>query len=128
MTRQMSFKMHQKEVEPRYRIQIDGAESTEDVRKFFERTVTRFLEKAIGDMVSVQEGDIVFDPDSDPGYTISPRMRENEEFRRVDEESDLSAILRLLSGRALNKYKHLATRQPDKTEAKMFPVPGPRSH
>jgi hypothetical protein len=124
----MSFKMHQKEVEPRYRIQIDGAESTEDVRKFFERTVLDFLEKAIGETVSVQNGDVVFDPDSEPGYRISPRMLENEDFRRVVEESDLPAILRLLSARALNRYKHLATKQPDKTEAKMFPVPGPRSH
>ena len=128
MTRQLSFKMHQKEVEPRYRIQIDGAESTEDVRKFFERTVLDFLEKAIGDTVDVQSGDVTFDPDSEPGYSLSPRMQENEEFRRVVEESDLPAILRLLSGRALNRYKHLATKHPDKTEAKMFPVPGPRSH
>jgi hypothetical protein len=124
----MSFKMHQKEVEPRYRIQIDGAESTEDVRKFFERTVLDFLEKAIGDTVDVQTGDVTFDPDHEPGYRLSPRMSENEEFRRVTEESDLPAILRLLSGRALNRYKHLATKHPDKTEAKMFPVPGPRSH
>jgi hypothetical protein len=124
----MSFKMHQKEVEPRYRIQIDGAESTEDVRKFFERTVLDFLEKAIGDTVDVQTGDVTFDPDHETGYRLSPRMSENEEFRRVTEESDLPAILRLLSGRALNRYKHLATKHPDKTEAKMFPVPGPRSH
>jgi len=128
MTRQMSFKMHQKEVEPRYRIQIDAAESTEDVRKFFERTVMDFLEKAIGDQIELQPGDVTFDPDNEPGYQLSPRMLDSEDFRRVDEGSALSAILRLLSGRALNRYKHLATKHPDKTEAKMFQVPGPRSH
>lgn len=128
MTHQMSFKRHQKEVEPRYRIQIDGAESTEDVRKFFERTVLDFLKKAIGDRVEFEPGDIVFDPDSEPGYQLSSRMRDNEEFRQVNEASDLPAILALLSGRALNRYKHLATKQPDKTEAKIFQVPGPRSH
>ncbi len=128
MTRQMSFKMHQRDVEPRYRVQIDAAESTEDVRKFFERTVLDFLEKAIGDQVEVQPGDVTFDPDNEPGYQFSARVLENEDFRRVEGESDLSAILALLSGRALNRYKHLATKHPDKTEAKMFQVPGPRSH
>lgn len=128
MTRQMSFKMHQKEVEPRYRIQIDGAESTEDVRKFFERTVLDFLEKAIGDRIEVEPGDVVFDPDREPAYRLSPRMLESDVFRQVTEGSDLPAILSLLSGRALNRYKHLATKHPDKTEAKMFQVPGPRSH
>jgi hypothetical protein len=124
----MSFKMHQRDVEPRYRVQIDAAESTEDVRKFFERTVLDFLEKAIGDQVEIQPGAVTFDPDNAPGYPLSARGRENEDFRRVEGESDLSAILALLSGRALNRYKHLTTRHPDKTEAKMFQVPGPRSH
>jgi len=128
MTRQMSYKMHQREVEPRYRIQIDGAESTEDVRKFFERTVFEFLRKAIGDQVDVQPGDVLFEPEKEPGYQLSQRMRNNTEFRRVDEESDLSPILGLLSVRALNRYRHLSTKHPDKTEAKIFQVPGPRSH
>lgn len=128
MTRQMSFKMHQKEVESRYRIQIDGAESTEDVRKFFERTVLDFLKKAIGERIKVEPGDVVFDPGGEPGYQLSRRMLENDDFRRVTEESDLPAILALLSGRALNRYRHLATKHPDKTEVKMFQVPGPRSH
>ncbi|KAF5045824.1 hypothetical protein DSECCO2_477260 [anaerobic digester metagenome] len=128
MTHQMSFKMHQREVESRYRIQIDAAESTEDVRKFFERTVYSFLEKAIGDQIEIQPGDVTFDPDSEPAYRLSARMLDNESFRRIDEGSDLSTILALLSGRALNRYKHLATKHPDKTEAKIFQVPGPRSH
>lgn len=128
MTHQMSFKMHQREVESRYRIQIDAAESTEDVRKFFERTVFSFLEKAIGDQIEIKPGDVTFDPDSEPGYQISPRMLDNENFKRIDEGSDLSTILALLSGRALNRYKHLVTKHPDKTESKIFQVPGPRSH
>ena len=128
MTRQMSFKMHQREVEPRYRVQIDAAESTEDVRKFFERTVIDFLDKAIGDQVELEAGDVTFDPDNEPGYQFSDRVLENEDFRRLKEESDLSSILALLSGRALNRYRHLVTKHPDKTEAKMFQVPGPRSH
>lgn len=128
MTHQMSFKMHQKEVEPRYRTQIDAAESTEDVRKFFERTVHSFLEKAIGDRIEIEPGDVTFDPYGDPAYRLSPRMLENENFREIDEGSDLSTILALLSGRALNRYKHLATKHPDKTESKIFQVPGPRSY
>jgi hypothetical protein len=32
----------------------------------------------------------------------------------------------LLTERALNRHKHLVTKQPDKTELKIFQVPGPR--
>ena len=123
MTRQMSFKMHQKEVEPRYRTQIDAAESTEDVR-----TILDFLRRALGDQVELQPGDVTFDPYKDPGYTVSQRIRDNENFRQAEGGSDLAQIMRLLSGRAQNRYKYLSSRHPDKTEVKIFQVPGPRSH
>ena len=128
MTRQMSFKMHQKEVEPRYRTQIDAAESTEDVRKFFERTILDFLRRALGDQVELHAGDVTFDPYKDPGYALSQRIRDNENFRQAEGGSDLAQIMRLLSGRAQNRYKYLSSRHPDKTEVKIFQVPGPRSH
>jgi hypothetical protein len=123
MTRQLSFKVHQREVEPHYRNQIDAAESTEDVRKFFERTVLDFLRKAIGDQVEMQPGDVLFNPELESGYVFSQRLLENEGFRQLHGDSDLPFILRILSDRALNRYKHLVTKQPDKTEKKIFPVP-----
>lgn len=126
MTRQMSFKMHQREVEPHYRIQIEAAESTEDVRKFFERTAVDFLRRAIGDQIEIQPDDVVFEPDSAPGYMLSERMTKNQEFANIHDQSDLSPILALLSGRALRRYQYLTRKHPDKTEMKIFQVPGPR--
>lgn len=123
MTRQMSFKVHQREVEPHYRNQIDAAESTEDVRKFFERTALDFLRKAIGDQMEMQPGDVLFNPELESGYVLSQRLLEDEGFRQLHEDSDLPFILRILSERAVNRYKHLVTKQPDKTEKKIFPVP-----
>lgn len=123
MTRQMSFKMHQREVEPHFRNQIEAAESTEDVRKFFERTALDFLRRAIGEQVDVQPGDVLFNTALESGYTLSQRLLESEEFRLVHEDSDLPFILRILSERAVNRYKHLVTKQPDKTEKKIYPVP-----
>lgn len=126
MTRQMSFKMHQREVEPHYRTQIDAAESTEDVRKFFERTAVDFLRRAIGDRIEIRQDDVIFEPESTPGYMLSERMTTNEEFAAIHGESDLSPILGQLSGRALRRYLYLNRKHPDKTEMKIFQVPGPR--
>jgi hypothetical protein len=126
MTRQLSFKMHQREVEPHYRIQIDAAESTEDVRKFFERTAVDFLRRALGNQIEIQPDDIVFEPESTSGYMLSDRMTGNQDFASIHDQSDLSPILAILSGRALRRYQYLIHKHPDKTEMKIFQVPGPR--
>jgi hypothetical protein len=126
MTRQLSFKAQQREVEPHYRSQIDAAESTEDVKKFYERTILDFLTRAIGDQVEVQTGDVVLDPNEKQGYKVTKRLRDDEGFNRMHAQSDLPDIMLLLTERALNRHKYLITKQPGKTEKKIFPVPGPR--
>jgi hypothetical protein len=126
MTRQLSFKAQQREVEPHYRSQIDAAESTEDVKKFYERTIFDFLTRAIGDQVEVQPGDVVLDPKEKQGYKVTKRLRDDEGFNRMHAQSDLPDIMLLLTERAVNRHKYLVTKQPDKTEIKIFQVPGPR--
>ena len=126
MTRQLSFKAQQREVEPHYRSQIDAAESTEDVRKFYERTIFDFLNRAIGEHITVRPGDVVLDPGGRQGYIVDKRLGDDEGFNRMHAQSDLPDIMQLLTERALNRYKYLVTRQPDKTEKKIFQVPGPR--
>jgi hypothetical protein len=126
MTRQLSFKAQQREVEPHYRSQIDAAESTEDVKKFYERTIFDFLTRAIGDQVEVQPGDVVLDPKEKQGYKVTKRLRDDEGFNRMHAQSDLPDIMLLLTERAVNRHKYLVTKQPDKTEMKIFQVPGPR--
>lgn len=126
MTRQLSFKAQQREVEPHYRSQIDTAESTEDVKKFYERTIFDFLTRAIGEHIEVRPGDVVLDPGGRQGYKVDKRLRDDEGFNRMHAQSDLPDIMLLLTERALNRHKYLVTRQPDKTEKKIFPVPGPR--
>lgn len=126
MTRQWSFKAQQREVEPHYRSQIDAAESTEDVKKFYERTMFDFLTRAIGAEVEVRPKDVVLDPDAKQGYRVDARLRDDEGFNRMHAQSDLPDIMQLLTERALNRHKYLVTRQPGKTEKKIFQVPGPR--
>jgi hypothetical protein len=126
MTKQWSFKAQQREVEPQYRSQIDAAESTEDVKKFYERTMFDFLTRAIGDQVDVQPGDVVLNPDEKQGYQVVLRLRDDEGFNRMHAQSDLPDIMLLLTERALNRYKYLVTKQPGKTEKKIFQVPGSR--
>ncbi|MDY0204961.1 MAG: hypothetical protein RBR49_12675, partial [Desulfovibrio desulfuricans] len=93
MTRQLSFKAQQREVEPHYRSQIDAAESTEDVKKFYERTIFDFLTRAIGDQIEVQPGDVVLDPDGRQGYKLTKRLRDDEVFNRMHAQSDLPDIM-----------------------------------
>lgn len=126
MTRQLSFKAQQREVEPHFRSQIDAAESTEDVKKFYERTIFDFLNRAIGDQVEIQPGDVVLDPKEKQGYNVTKRLRDDEGFNRMHAQSDMPDIMLLLTERALKRHKHLVTKQPDKTEIKIVQVPGSR--
>lgn len=125
MSRQVSFNEHEREILPGYRASIDAAESVEDVRKFFERTVLKFLDRALGPEFGIRAGDVLFSPGAETGYVLGPALQEDARFKDVQGSSDLGAILDRLADRALKRHRRLA-KGPDKTEAKMYPVPGRR--
>lgn len=119
MAKQFSYRSQEREIEPRYRTMIDSAESTEDVRKFFERTAADFLDRAIGEEIGVDGRVVIFTPESDKPFTITPELANDEKFNRIIEQSDLTHILKSLSDRAVNRYMHLDRKQPAKTESKV---------
>jgi len=124
MNQQRSFTKIERQLLPAYRSRINTAESTEDIRNFFQRSVIELLTKALPNYHFGQD-DILFDPDEDLGYIFSKRLSNDRQFQDACRDSDLLYIVKRLSGLALRRYAHLKT-YPDKTEAKMYPVPGSR--
>ncbi len=107
---------------------MDTAESTEDVRNFFERTAEGVLLLSVGDTVEVRDGDVLFDPHAEDGYRLSPRLKQCPHFSTLLRTSDLKHILTNMAGRAVRRHRHLAGVHPDKTESKSCPTPGPRRY
>lgn len=120
----VSFNAYEREVEPAYRDLIDKAESTVDIRNFFERTALDFLQETVGDKIDIKSESITFAPDSEQGYRLSTILIEDTEFQNIIEHSDLSNILARFTDRAVKKYAQLDRRQQGKPEAKIKPTPG----
>jgi len=102
---------------------IGLAESTEDVKKFFVYAVKELLERVLEGQVSLGYEDIALAPDGEDGFTISPSLRRDKHFGKAWKDSDLPHILRRMAEVSLKRYVHLK-KNPDKTEAKMYPRPG----
>ncbi|SMF03659.1 hypothetical protein [Desulfovibrio gilichinskyi] len=120
----VSFNAYEREVEPAYRDMIDKAESTVDIRHFFERTALAFLQETIGDRLDIKSESITFAPDSEQGYRLSPVLIESSEFQEIVDNSDIENILERFTDRAVKKYAHLDRRHQGKPEARINPTPG----
>ncbi|MDY6839607.1 MAG: hypothetical protein SWH78_16710 [Thermodesulfobacteriota bacterium] len=123
MTTQLSFSKYEQEIRPILRRSINSAESTEDVKKFFFYGVRNLLKKVLQRQMSIDHEDILLDPKEERGFTISSRVWDIPAFASAWRESDLPHIIERMAEFAINRYKHL-DKHPDKTEAKMYPIPG----
>jgi len=123
MTTQASFSKIEKELRAALRKNINTAESTEDVKKFFVYAVQELLDKVLEGQVRVEYEHISLAPDKPEGYTLSPILLRGRHFKQVWNTSDLPHIVRRMAEFAVKRYKRLE-KYPDKTEAKMYPRPG----
>jgi hypothetical protein len=119
----MSFGKLEQDLRATLREKVNAAESTEDVKKFFAQTAGELLEKVLGDNVDLRYEYIRFNPGGKYGYTVSERLRKVEGFASVWRESDLPDIIKRMAEFALKRHKRLE-RHRDKTEAKIYPIPG----
>ena len=126
MTKQVSFSKYEQELRREYRQRINSAESTEDVKKFFVRTVTDLFEKALGRKVEADYEDVHLDPRRKDGFVISKGVWTIPGFVLAWKTSDLPKIVERMAEFAIKRHKRLEAHR-DKTEAKMYPPPGPRS-
>lgn len=107
MTHMMSFTKYEHQVLPKYRDQLNQAESVEDVKKFFVGTVQEFLRLATEGNLKAAYEDISLLPDEQPGYSLESQIKNSTEMKKM-ENSDINAVLKRLAEQAVHRHKHLS--------------------
>ena len=118
MSNQTSYRKYEQEILPNYRNRLNQAESTEDVKKFFNYAVQELFAKIFSHSMQFDFEDISLDPNFSPPYKLSDRIMSNREFLAVHDQSDLKQILEKLAETAINRYKHLE-KHPERTNSKI---------
>lgn len=117
MTDTISLSKYEKQVLPKFRDQMNQAESEEDVKKFFVQTVERLLALATEDGVDPQYNDIRLMPGAPPYYQINSKLLNSQPMRALV-NSDLQPILYRIAQPAANRYRHVAKHM-EKTNSKI---------
>lgn len=118
MTRRVSYTKYENRLLPGFREKLNMAESTEDVRKFFNYTVRELFDALYEGKLIVNYEDIVFDPDRSPPYSLGGRLRDDEQFLSDWEDSDLPRVVNRFADAAMGRYRHLL-KNPEKTSSKI---------
>jgi len=122
MARRLSFSKYENELRPELRQNLNIAESTEDVKKFFVYTIQKLFGRVLDKKEAFTYEDIRLDPQEQSGFIISDRLLSDPEFASVWRESDLYNIVKRIADAAGNRHKHLE-KNPAKTEAKICQAP-----
>jgi hypothetical protein len=122
MARQLSFSKYEQELRPELRQNLNIAESTEDVKKFFVYTIQKLFGKVLEGKEPFDYEDIRLAPMEQSGFIISDKLLEDSEFAAAWQNSDLSNIVKRIADTAGNRHKHLQ-KNPAKTEAKICQTP-----
>ena len=122
MARQLSFSKYEQQLRPELRQNLNIAESTEDVKKFFVYTIQKLFGRVLEGKEAFQYEDIRLAPLEQSGFIISDKVLGDPEFAAVWQNSDLSNIVKRIADAASNRHKHLL-KNPAKTEAKIFQAP-----
>ncbi|HKL83039.1 MAG TPA: hypothetical protein VJ879_11035 [Desulfobacter sp.] len=118
MTKQISFSKHENEVLHGFRNKMNNAESTEDVKKFFNYTVIKLLNDIFENSVKIDSEDIRLETDGKKSYLIEDSLLKQERFQNIWNNSDIKRILGTFADISLKRYKHLET-NPEKTKLKI---------
>lgn len=118
MTTQISFTRFEKEILPKFRKNMNVAESTEDVKKFFSYSMQEFLAKIFSENFTPSYEDIQLQADQDPPYLLSEAVRQLENYPATWEQSDFAEILLRFSNMAKKRHDNLA-KKTEKAETKI---------
>lgn len=116
--KKISFRKFEHVILPRFRQEINEAESTEDIRKAFVSSIIDFCENAFEGSLSVRYDDVEFKPHEAPYFSLAQRLLEDERVRSVWKESDLRNVIAQFAEQAMNHYKHFEKHH-EKTNAKI---------
>ena len=122
MARQLSFSKYEQQLRPELRQNLNIAESTEDVKKFFVYTIQKLFGRVLEGKEAFRYEDIRLAPMEQSGFIISDKVLEDPEFEAVWQNSDLSNIVKRIADAASNSHKHLQ-KNPAKTESKICQAP-----
>ena len=89
MARQLSFSKYEQELRPELRQNLNIAESTEDVKKFFVYTIQKLFGRVLEGKEAFTYEDIRLDPQEQSGFIISDKLLGDPEFASVWSNSDL---------------------------------------
>lgn len=118
MSKQLSYSKVEQNILPGFRQNINHAESTEEVGKYFGFAVRDLITGVFRQEIEAYADDVVLDPDSDSGFSLGERLLANPQFMAAWRESDLPHIVGRLAETAVKHYRHLA-KHPGKTELKI---------
>lgn len=120
MASESSFTKIENELARAYRPRLNSAEGAQGVQQAFAAFVQEFLSRLSGSAVVLDEGDVRVDPKAADGYTLGPGIRDNPDFARFMQDTDLGDILRRQAQDAVNKLKRLG-KHSERDETKLFP-------
>jgi len=119
MMNKLSFSKLEKDIRHEFRNNMNHAESTEDVKKFFFYTVRDILDKIFGDKIAPGYEDIRLVPEQEELFMFNDNLTGDKEFIAIWNNSDLPRIIGRLADTAVGRYTHLE-KSPAKTEAKIY--------
>ena len=122
MARQLSYSKYEQELRPELRQNMNIAESTEDVKKFFVYTIQKLFGRVLEKKGALTYEDIRLDPQEQSGFIISDKLLEDPDFAAVWRNSDLANIVKRIADAASNRHRHLQ-KNPAKTESKICQAP-----
>ncbi|NLX19426.1 MAG: hypothetical protein GXY53_09145 [Desulfobulbus sp.] len=118
MVKIQSFTKIENELLPKFRKQLNEAESTEDVKKFFVYCIQELCDEAFDKQVSLQFEDISLQPEGEQPFLIADHLLTKTDFVDAWQNSDLPHIIGRFADQALGRYRRLE-KNPAKTEAKI---------
>lgn len=127
MTKHVSFTQFEHDIRHEFRQNLNLAESTEDVKKFFVYAFHKLVEQVLGDKILLGYDDICLKDGKEDGFALSNTLKENDDFMEIWHHSDLRQILSRFAETANKHNKHLE-KHPAKTERKIFQTPSHPGH
>lgn len=118
MSKQVSYTKIEKKLLPKFRENINTAESTEDVKKFFSYTMQDLLSHVFADKLTPAYDDVVLECSKEPCYSLSRAVRRLEDYDHIWENSDLPNIIERFAVISANHHERLK-KNPEKTESKI---------
>lgn len=121
MARGISYAYLENEIRYHFRNNLDQAESSEDVKKFFSHAVRKLLDKAFEGDITAEYEQVELGSDLHRPYLIHQRLMHNLTFTNAWFKTDLSTILERLAITAIKHMKHF-DKMPHKAEWKILPT------